>query len=127
MFYEQLEKQVDEMTAANERRHSIAHFSEYISIPDLISQVSSKCPEGTPIPSESSVLFAFVPKDSHTRTAKLYKGRMNLQHKVQRRQLQVSHIDEHYCATAFKYLNIFQPSSPWRHATELMEVAWMKG
>ena len=62
VFYEQLEKQVDEMTATDERRHSIAHFSEYISIPDLISQVSSKCPEGTPIPSESSVLFAFVPQ-----------------------------------------------------------------
>lgn len=104
VFYEQLEKVVDEMTATDERRHNVAHFSKFISIPDLINQVTNKCLESTPIPSESSVLFAFVPKNSHTRTAKLYKGRINLQHKVQTRQLRVLHIDEHYCAAVFKYM-----------------------
>lgn len=85
----------------------MAHFSQFISIPDLIHQLTSKCPDGTPIPRESSVLFAFVLKNSHTRTAKFYKGRINLQHKVQTRQLRRSHENDYYCAAVFKYLKSY--------------------
>lgn len=93
------------MTATDECRHGdIQHFSKFISVRDLIEQTSKKYPEGTPVPSESTVLFAFVPKNSYRNTSKLYKGRIQLQHKVQSRQLRSEHIDEHYCAAIFKYM-----------------------
>lgn len=37
------------------RHHSVTHFATAMSVPNLISQVSKTCPEGTPIPSESWV------------------------------------------------------------------------
>ncbi|XP_062603864.1 uncharacterized protein LOC134265655 [Saccostrea cucullata] len=102
VFFKKLDEEVSTVTAADERRHGdVAHFSKYISVRDLIEQTAKKCPDGTPIPSESTVLFAFVPKNSYVETAKLYKGRINLQHKVQSRQLRASHVDEHYCAAIF--------------------------
>ena len=80
------------------------HFSKWISIRDLIEDTAKSCPESTPIPSESTVFFSFVPRNAYTKSAKLFKGRVNLQHKVQTRQLRASHIDEHYCAAIFKYM-----------------------
>ena len=105
VFFSKLEEEISEVTATDERRHNdVAHFSKYISVRDMIKQTAKKCPDGTPIPSESTVFFAFVPKNAYVETAKLYKGRVNLQHKVQTRQLRSSHIDEHYCAAIFKYM-----------------------
>ena len=72
-------------------------------MPDLISETAKELPENTPIPSESTVLFSFVPKNIHAKAAKLYASRFPLQFKVQTRQLRVSHIDEHFCAAVFKY------------------------
>lgn len=57
----------------------------------------------TPIPSESSVLYSFVPKNAHTKAAKLYTCKVPLQFKVQTWQLRLSHVDEHYCSALFKY------------------------
>lgn len=57
-----------------------------------------------PIPSESTVLLAFVPKNAHANVSKLYKGRVPMKMKVQTRQLRASHQDEHYCASLFKML-----------------------
>ncbi|XP_053376613.1 uncharacterized protein LOC123531671 [Mercenaria mercenaria] len=105
VFFDQLEKEVSFLTATDERRHgNVEHFSKYISVRDLIDQTSKKCPEETNIPSESTVLFAFVPKNAYVNTAKLFKGRINLQHKVQTRQLRQNHCDEHYCAAIFAYV-----------------------
>lgn len=102
-FFSALETEVEDLVAADERRHNIEHISKFISVRDLIEQVSSKLPEGIPIPSESTVLFAFVRKNAHVNVAKLYKGRIPLRLKVQTRQLRTSHQDEHYCAAMFKY------------------------
>ena len=96
MFFQKLEEKVEAMTAADEKA-SWAHLSTFLSIRDLIDQVTFECPEGTPIPSEATVLFAFVPKNAYSNTAKLYKSKIELQFKVQTRQLRTSHIDEHYC------------------------------
>lgn len=103
-FFGALETEVEDLVAADERRHNIEHISKYISVRDLIEQVRSKLPEGIPIPSESTVLFAFVPKNAHNNVAKLYKGRIPLRLKVQTRQLRTSPQDEHYCAAMFKYI-----------------------
>lgn len=75
----------------------------YISIPDLINDIKEDLPENSPVPSESTVLFSFVPKHAHTKAAKLYTSKLPLQHKVQTRQLRTSHVDEHYCSALFKY------------------------
>ena len=39
VFFRELELVVEEVTAADDRRHGIAHMSEFLSITDLISQV----------------------------------------------------------------------------------------
>ena len=104
VFFDTLTKQIEDLTAADERRHGIAHLSYFISVRDLIEQVKKDCPDGTPIPSKSTVLFAFVPQNAYSATAKLYKSKVNLKFKIQSRQLRASHIDEHFCAAQFKYI-----------------------
>ena len=104
VFFEHLDRILENVTAADERRHNVEHISHFISVRDLIEQTVKECPPGTPVPSESTVLFAFVPRNAYAKTAKLYKGRISLQHKVQTRQLRASHIDEHYCAAIFSYM-----------------------
>ena len=95
---------MEEIAAADERRHQVEHLSEFISVKDLIQQVKANLPENTPIPSESTVLFSFVPKNAHRKAAKLYKSKVPLQFKIQSRQLRSSHQDDHYCAALFKYI-----------------------
>ena len=97
VFFGELEKIVEELTAADERRHGVAHLSHFISVKDLIKKVTALCPNGTPIPSGTTVLFAFTPKS----------GRLKLQFKVQSRQLRASHVDQHYCAALFKYMRMY--------------------
>ncbi|XP_041374668.1 uncharacterized protein LOC121387575 [Gigantopelta aegis] len=106
-FFQELEKQIESITAADERRHNVEHISRFISVRDLIEQVKSRLPPNTAVPSESTVLFAFVPKNSHTKVAKLYKSRVPLRFTVQTRQLRASHQDDHYCAAQFKYMREF--------------------
>ena len=107
VFFDSLLKKVEHITAVDNRRHGVSHFSEYISNPDLIRQVTDDVPEGTPIPSESTVLFSFVPKNAHAKSSKLYKSNIPLQFKVQTRQLRSSHMDQHYCSAIFKYMRHF--------------------
>ncbi|KAK9977062.1 hypothetical protein ABG768_018883, partial [Culter alburnus] len=53
-FFEKLNMELKQITAADERRHGVAHLSEFISVRDLIERVSKKCPPNTPIPSETT-------------------------------------------------------------------------
>ncbi|XP_071122564.1 uncharacterized protein [Mytilus edulis] len=103
-FFDLLKTKVDEMSAADERRHGIEHLAKYISVRDLINDVKNDIEPETPIPSESTVLFAFTPKNSYLNTSKLYKSKVPLQFKVQTRQLRLSHQDDHYCAAQYKYM-----------------------
>lgn len=49
--------------AVDDRRHGqITHLARAISIRDFVSQVTSQCPEGTPIPSVEWVRLQFWPK-----------------------------------------------------------------
>ena len=86
-FFGELNKAIEEITAADERRHGVVHLAEFISVRDLIDKVTKRCPPGTLIPSESTVLFAFVPKNAYSSAAKLYKGKVEMKFKVQSRQL----------------------------------------
>ncbi|KAL3875452.1 hypothetical protein ACJMK2_033399 [Sinanodonta woodiana] len=96
VFFQTLEKEIQDMVAADERRHNTEHISRFLSVRDMIEQVKSKVPEGTNIPSESSVLLAF-----------LYKGRVPIRLKVQTRQLRAQHQDDHYCSALFKYCRAY--------------------
>lgn len=103
VFFENMKTLVEELTAADERRHNVAHMSEFLSIKDLIDRVASKCPTNTPIPSKSLVRLQFVPTNPYTRSALMFTSKFKVQHKIQRRQLRVNHPDNHYCAALFRY------------------------
>lgn len=107
VFFQTLEKEIEDMVAADERRHNTEHISRFLSVRDMIDQVKKKIPEGTTIPSESTVLLAFVPKNAHQTVAKLYKGRVPIRLKVQTRQLRAQHQDDHYCSVLFKYCRAY--------------------
>ena len=104
LFFQELTLMVEQLTAADDRRHGIAHMSEFISIRDLISKVSVKLPEGTPIPSESTVIHSFAPPNIHDKTAQYYTGRIKLKYGIQRRQLRAYHADAHWCNALYKYM-----------------------
>ena len=59
-----MEKVIEEVTAADDRRHGTAHMSQWLSMKDLIKKVTAKCSEGTPIPSKDLVRLPFTPKKS---------------------------------------------------------------
>ncbi|XP_033647591.1 uncharacterized protein LOC117307057 [Asterias rubens] len=104
VFFEQLEKIVEQITAADERRHNIAHLSEWISLKELIKRTSEQCPPGTLIPSTTLVRLQFAPRNPYTHRALTFTSKINVQYKIQRRQLRASHQDDHYCAAQFRYL-----------------------
>ena len=104
VFFEELEKIVEQHTAADDRRHGVAHMSNYLSVRDLIEQVKAKIPSDAPVPSESTVIFAFAPPNTHAKSSQYYTGRLNLKHAIQRRQLRAFHTDAHWCSALFRYL-----------------------
>ena len=69
VFFQELINQVEQMTAANDRRHGVAHMSEWLSLRDLVDKVAAACPAGTPIPSKALVRLQFTPTNPYTRTA----------------------------------------------------------
>ena len=85
-FFEELEKLVEEETAADERRHDILHMSQFISICDLIAQVKAKLPNDTPILSEATVLYLSASPKMFPKISQYYTWTINLKHAIQRRQ-----------------------------------------
>lgn len=102
-FFEQLAGVVEAVTAADDRRHNISHLSEWLSLNELIKKAEEQCPPDTPIPSKSLVRLQFAPRNPFTKAALNFTGKIQVQYKIQRRQLRSSHPDEHYCAAQFKY------------------------
>ncbi|CAC5422380.1 unnamed protein product [Mytilus coruscus] len=83
-FCDKLSEVVEEITAADDRRQNVEHMSHFVSVRDLMKQATDKVPNGTNIPSESTVLLAFVPRDSHKNVSKLYKSKIPLHKLVER-------------------------------------------
>jgi hypothetical protein len=102
-FFEKLQEVVESVTAADERRHNIAHLSEWLSLKDLIAKTVEKCPENTPVPSASLVRLQFSPRNPYAAAALTFTSRILVQYKIQRRQLRVGHQDDHYCASQLRY------------------------
>jgi hypothetical protein len=53
----------------------------------MIKKTKSACPEGCPIPSKSLVHLQFAPRNPYTKAAQNFTSRLNVQYKIQRRQL----------------------------------------
>ncbi|CAC5400126.1 unnamed protein product [Mytilus coruscus] len=115
VFFDKLSGVVEEVTAADDRRHNVSHLSQWISLDELIKISSKKCPEGTQIPSKSLVRLQFAPKNPYTRAALNFTEKIQVQYKIQRRQLRSAHPDDHYCAAQLKYFK--------KMASELRELA----
>ncbi|XP_078662870.1 uncharacterized protein LOC144906461 isoform X2 [Branchiostoma floridae x Branchiostoma belcheri] len=103
-YFEQLKVVVDEVTAADDRRHNVAHFSQWLSLKDLMQKTEERCPEGTPTPSSALVRLQFSPRNPYLKTATRFTSKIDVQYKIQRRQLRAFHPDAHYCACLLKYL-----------------------
>ncbi|MES9904556.1 MAG: hypothetical protein ABW168_18000, partial [Sedimenticola sp.] len=104
LFFAKLGELVEEFTAADDRRHNEAHMSQILSLKDLIQQAKDRCPENTDIPSSSLVRLQFTPRNPYANTAMRFTSKLPVQYKIQRRQLRVSHPDEHFTNAQFKYL-----------------------
>lgn len=80
IFFEHLCSVVEEITAADERRHNIAHLSEWLSLGELVEKTKEKCPAGTPIPSKSLVRLLFAPRNPYTHKALNFTSRIQVQY-----------------------------------------------
>ncbi|CAG2208657.1 unnamed protein product [Mytilus edulis] len=103
VFFTNMSQIVEEVTAADERRQGNAHLSEWISLNDLMERTKDKCPENTQMPSKSLVRLQFAPRNPFARTAWNFTSKIDVQYKIQRRQLRLSHPDQHYCNALLKY------------------------
>ena len=72
VFFDTMETKIDEISVADERRRGIAHLSNFFSLRDLIEQITKNCATRTPIPSNTTVLFIFAPKNVYIKTFKLF-------------------------------------------------------
>lgn len=106
-FFEHLGCVVNEVMAADERRHGEAHLAHWISLPDLIHQAACKCPPNTAIPSKALVRIQFTPKNPYSQAALQFTSRFPVQYKIQVRQLRASHPDNHFVAALLLYLKHF--------------------
>lgn len=95
---------VEDITADDDRRHNMAHLSEFISLKEMIERASKECPEGMPIPSKALVRLQFAPRNPYCHAALNFTSKIQVQYKIQRRQLRVGHPDDHYCNAQLKYL-----------------------
>ena len=95
-------------TATDDYRHSqVVHLAKGVSVRDLREQVKGRCPENTPIPSESYIQLKFFPSRKGTRAAERYTGRLKIKRMVQQRQWRKQHVDSHYAACIFRYQREF--------------------
>ena len=69
--------QEDIGVAVDDRRHStVVHVAKGVSVRDLREQVISRCPEGTPVPSDEWICLQFVPTSLSSHTALRYTGKL---------------------------------------------------
>ena len=94
----------DISTAVDNRWHrQVTHWTQAISIRDLVDQVSS-CPEGIGIPSLEWVCLQFWPKAPSARVSLHYAGQFQVNFMIQQCQWCCQHPDVHYAATTFRFI-----------------------
>lgn len=96
------------MKAVDDRRHGlVSHLAVAISVADPRSQIVSRLPQGSAIPSVEWLRLQFMPKNPALASASQYTGRYSLKHRIQSRQFNAFHIDAHYAAALPKNLKEF--------------------
>ena len=92
VFFKATEQYLQEEvgTAVQERRHSnMLYLAKAISFQDLHKRVCEMVPEGTAIPSKQWLRYQFQATHPNAKTAKYFKGRMNIKSMVKKRQVSV--------------------------------------
>lgn len=96
------------MKAVDDCRHGlVSHLAVAISVADPRSQIVSRLPQGSAIPSVEWLRLQFMPKNPALASASQYTGRYSLKHRIQSRQFNAFHIDAHYAAALQKNLKEF--------------------
>lgn len=96
---------IENITAADDQCHGVSHLSEFLSIDEMIKKkTKAVCPDDSPIPSKGLVPLQFAPRYPYAKRAQNFTSRLNVQYKIQRRQLRLSHRDQHYCNAQLKYI-----------------------
>ena len=107
-FWEELKRYLDEVSAVHERRQdSTMYLPLAISVTDLIRIIKERLPDGSIVPSESTVRLQFWPTNAYAATALKYTGRYNVRYAIQQRQIRAQHPDQHYCAFQYHLLKHF--------------------
>ena len=83
VFFKHMEELLEANTAADDRRYGSAQMSQWLSLQDLINQVTAKCPPDTLVPSKTLLRLQFTPTNPYNRTALRFTNRSPLQHKIQ--------------------------------------------
>ena len=87
VFWDEAQKFINEdlWVAVDDQRHGeITHLARAISIRDHCEQVSTRCPPGTPIPSDAWLRLQFWPKTKKATVSMHYTGRLNVRFMVQK-------------------------------------------
>lgn len=84
-------------------RHGFAHMAQWLPLSDMIKQATDKCPSDTLIPFTMLLRLQFASTTPYTKTAMNFISRLNVQHKIKRRQLRIQHPDDHYCDAILKF------------------------
>ena len=112
---EECKRYIDEAveTAADDRRHdqlvdgdTVVHLAVALSLRDLHKQVSKRCPDETPIPSQEWLRLQFWPRRVNAATSSQY-GRIKVKYMIPSRQFRHQHVDMHYASALFRYLKEF--------------------
>lgn len=73
------------------------HVAKAVSVHGLREQVVSRCPEGTPVPSDEWICLQFAPTSLSSHTIALcYTGKLEVKRQVQQTHFRKSHPDSHY-------------------------------
>ena len=86
-FWDEAKKFIEEDVgvAVDDRRHStVLHVAKAVSVRDLREQVVSRCPEGTPVPSEEWIRLQFAPTSLSSHIALRYTGKLEVKGKYSR-------------------------------------------
>ena len=115
VFWKNAKRYIDEAveTAADDRRHNqlvdgdtVVHLAVALSLRDLHKQVSKRCPDETPIPSQEWLRLQFWPRRVNAATSSRY-GRIKVKYMIPSRQFRHQHVDMHYASALFRYLKEF--------------------
>ena len=86
------------------RSLTLTHLARAISIRDLVEQVKSRCPAGTPISSIEWTRLQFWPKTPAAKSSLHHTGRFKMKYMIQQWQWRHSHVDAHYAAAISRYM-----------------------